>query len=163
MLNNWHGAEVDANGVFTDEAKASVEERMEQIQVELPKDAERPRMGPLTKQYLSNRDHCVAQDQALQSVTSCLGLVHFQADRVPGREGPNEHRFKVPFDELPPEVQEVSQGMDFRWAVLELTTNDTFSEVDWGDIATFAMELYRRRERSVGTETETVLQVQSQR
>ena len=84
MLNNWHGADVDANGVFTDEAKASVEERMEQIQVELPKDAERPRMGPLTKQYLSNRDHCVAQDQALQSVTSCLGLVHFQADRVPG-------------------------------------------------------------------------------
>ena len=46
MLNNWHGAEVDANGVFTDDAKASVEERMEQIQVELPKDVERPRMGP---------------------------------------------------------------------------------------------------------------------
>ena len=55
MLNSWHGAEVDVNGLLTDDAKASVEERLEQIQVELPKDAERPRMGPLPKQYLSNR------------------------------------------------------------------------------------------------------------
>ena len=132
MLNNWHGALVDVDGVFTDDAKASVEERMDQVQVESPKDAERPRMSPLTKQYLSNRDHCVAKDQALQSVTSCLGLGHFQADRVLGREWPNEHRFKVPFDELPLEVQDVSQGMDVRWVVLDLTTNDTFLEVDWG-------------------------------
>ena len=104
VLNNWHGAETNESGLLTDASKNAILERMNVIEKDLPSDAPRPRMGPLTCQYLANREHMVAQDQAIRSVTSCSGLKHFQAERLACRLSEGEVRYKVPFSELPLEV-----------------------------------------------------------
>ena len=132
VLNNWHGAETNESGFLTDASKNAILERMNVIEKDLPSDAPRPRMGPLTCQYLANREHMVAQDQAIRSVTSCSGLKHFQAERLAGRLSEGEVRYKVPFSELPPEVQAVSVGMAFRYCIYDAESDNTCLEVPWG-------------------------------
>ena len=83
---------------------------MKLIEKGLPADAPRPSMDPLTRQYMSNRDHACAQDMALRSITNTSGLQHFAARRLAGRLLADEVRFAIPFDDLP---------ADGHWPLLE--------------------------------------------
>ena len=117
---------------LTQDAKDQISARIEALMVPLAVDVEPPTHGTLQKKYLANRAHAVAADQAIMSCTGAKGFQHFCADIKVGKLGDNEMRYSIPFAELPPEVQNVSQGMTHRFAIVNKDTGERRLEVAWG-------------------------------
>ena len=132
VLTGYYGAETDADGRLTEEAKESIEKRLEEVMERLPIDSERPTKGTLQKKYLANRAHCIAADKAIQSVTATKGLQHFKVTSVAGVLAANEVQYDVLFEQLPDDVKADSVGMARRSCVLNTQTKETRLEVPWG-------------------------------
>jgi hypothetical protein len=119
--------------MLTVQSKEQMEDRLEQVLQILPEGADRPRLGPLQKRYMSNRQHAVAFDSYLRSVTGVKGLIHFKAEGLAGRLSLDETRYFVAFNDLPDDIKLNSVGMVERSCVHNKLTNDTRLEVKWGE------------------------------
>ena len=89
-MNTYHGGATDVNGRLTDEAKEKFEQRSGVLFEKAPADGSRPKLGTLQAKYMASREHCLASDQALASVTAASGDVHFLVTKLPGVLGPDE-------------------------------------------------------------------------
>ena len=119
--------------MLTVQSKEQMEDRLQQVLQVLPEGADRPRLGTLHKRYMSNRQHAVAFDSYLRSVTGVKGLIHFKAEGLAGRLSLDETRYFVAFNDLPDDIKLNSVGMVERSCVHNKLTNDTRLEVKWGE------------------------------
>jgi hypothetical protein len=109
-----------------------MDNRMEVCAEKLPEDADRPRLGPLTKKYMSNREHCMAADAEIRSVTAATGYQHFVPASMTGALGPDEERYNTPLSDLPDDILDLSTGLKFRSSIHNTKTGETRLEVAWG-------------------------------
>ena len=131
VLSAYHGGETAVDGNLVPEALAAVDRRLGALMERLPEGSERPRLGSLQQRYMSNREHCIAADAAISSVTRADGWNHFQADRRPGRIGDNEVVYSVNIGDVPEELRESCRGMVRRACVMNTETRDTYLQIDW--------------------------------
>ena len=124
--------ETDFEGYLLKDSVAKFEARLNDCLVKLPDGADRPKAGPLTKKYMSNRDHAVAGDAALRSVTNTSGVSHFLSPRLVGRLLPHEERYTIPLTDLPDGLSDLSVGLRKRSCIFNSETGETRLEVDWG-------------------------------
>ena len=87
--------------------------------------------GSLCKKYVSSRDHAVALDRALASVTPCA-LVDFKAPPNIGKLRSGEKRFLVPTKDLPEEVRAIAPEQPNRSCIVD-SKGDTRLELSWAD------------------------------
>ena len=132
VLKTWLGGETASDGDLTQEAIDKFDERVVKCMETVPEGADRPRLGTLATKYMANREHALASDQALRSVTPISGVAHFRADRLAGRLVPSEERCDIPYEELPADVQAVSKDCFKRSCFHVIVTCETFLEVAWG-------------------------------
>ena len=130
VLRTFHGQETGFDGLLLPEGVEALEHRLEQLGEKLPAGSDRPKLGPLTRKYMANREHAVALDAALRSVTDTKGVVHFKS--TVGPLTASEFRYDMPFDDLPPDVKANSIGMKKRSCIFNITTEEPRLEVEWG-------------------------------
>ena len=131
VLSTWRGMETGFDGSLLPSCVLAMEGRSEACDERLAADADRPRVGPLTKKYISNREHCMAADAEIRSVTAASGYKHFAPESVTGPLGPDEERYEIALVDLPDEIRKESYGLKFRSAIHNKKTGDTRLEVDW--------------------------------
>ena len=131
VLSAYHGGETDVDGNLVPKAIEAIERRLGALMERLPEGSDRPRLGSLQQRYMSNREHALAADQAISSVTSAKGWKHFHADRSPGRLEENEKQYSIPISELPEELKESCRGMTRRACIENTQTGETCLQVNW--------------------------------
>ena len=132
-MKTFHGGETDVNGKLTAEARHKFEDRVVALQDAAPKDGSRPRPGTLAAKYQASREHALASDRALASVTGTDGDIHFKVDRFAGKLLPHEERFTIEIEELPKPVVENSKGMKKNASPLRLRNCRNLSSRIRGD------------------------------
>ena len=118
--------------MLTVQSKEQMEDRLEQVLQVLLEGVDRPRLGPLQKRYMPNRQHAVAFDSYLRSATGVNGLIYSKAEDLAGRLSRDETRYFVAFND-PDDIKLNSVGMVERSCVHNKLTNDTRLEVKWGE------------------------------
>ena len=121
------------NGTLTEEAVAKYGERCEDVMQEYGEHDARPKHGSLTIKYMANREHAVANDAALRSITPIGGIIHFQQEQFVGALPKGCERYVIDFKDLPDDVKKDSRGLKCRSCIID-PEGKTWLEVPWGTV-----------------------------
>lgn len=121
------------NGTLTEEAVAKYGERCEDVMQEYGEHDARPKHGSLTIKYMANREHAVANDAALRSITPIGGIIHFQQEQFVGALPKGCERYVIDFKDLPDDVKKDSRGLKGRSCIID-PEGKTWLEVPWGTV-----------------------------
>ena len=129
---DWHGAETNAEGKLTEAAKDKVQNRVDEIIAEVPRENIVIK-GSLTQKYKASKEYCRAMDEVFQDTPNVGGLAHFKSDCRPLKF--TEKRYETPFEKLPLHVQLLSPGRKHRNCIIDTATGETRLEVPSESIA----------------------------
>ena len=133
ILTRWHGQEVDSQGWLSEEGLQKIIQRADALVNEKSSGETGLPSGTFAKAYLSNREHFLACDLALQFVTASSGFTDFHMEQLPGKLKAGETRFFVEVKDLPAEIQRISEGFLERSCIHNPIDNSTRLEVLWSE------------------------------
>jgi hypothetical protein len=123
VTSDWHGADKNADGMLTREAKVAIDQRSEQL-VGLSTRERSKRT--LMKPHLANMEKLKAFDQSLKLGTLINGCEHFTSPYRVGKLLINEKRYRLNAEGLDPDI---AMGLPFRSCILDTSTGDRRLEV----------------------------------